>query len=83
MKELGYNVIAGSSVAIYAPPGLSADKVSVLQNALNGIKEDPALLKAFELTLQDPTTFVVDGFAESYEDDWKNAGELLRAALAN
>ena len=83
MKELGYNVIAGSSVAIYAPPGLSADKVSVLQNALNGIKEDPALLKAFELTLQDPTTFVVDGFAEAYENDWENAGELLRAALAN
>lgn len=83
MKELGYDVVAGSSVAIYAPPGLSADKVSVLQNAMNGIKEDPALLKAFELTLQDPNTFVVDGFADAYENDWSNAGELLKAALAN
>ena len=50
---------------------------------MNEIKEDPALLKAFELTLQDPTTFVVDEFAEAYENDWSNAGELLKAALAN
>ena len=83
MKELGYNVVAGSSVAIYGPPGLPADMVSVLQNAMNEIKQDPALLKAFELTLQDPTTFVVDEFAEAYENDWSNAGELLKAALAN
>ena len=46
------------------------------------IKKDPALLKAFELTLQDPNTFVVDGFPAAYASDWKNAGELLKAALA-
>ena len=81
MQELGYDVIAGSSVAIYAPPGLSADKVETLQEAMRMIKQDPALLKAFELTLQDPDTFVVDGFEEAWRMDWENAGELLRAAL--
>ena len=82
MKELGYDVIAGSSVAIYAPPGLSKDKVNTLRAAMKKIKKDPALLKAFELTLQDPNTFVVDGFPAAYASDWKNAGELLKAALA-
>ena len=82
MKELGYNVIAGSSVAIYAPPGLSQDKVNTLRGAMKKIKKDPALLKAFELTLQDPNTFVVDAFPAAYASDWKNAGELLKAALA-
>ena len=82
MKELGYDVIAGSSVAIYAPPGLSKDKVNTLRGAMKKIKKDPALLKAFELTLQDPNTFVVDAFPAAYANDWKNARELLKAALA-
>ncbi|MDE2913494.1 MAG: tripartite tricarboxylate transporter substrate binding protein [Paracoccaceae bacterium] len=81
MKELGYDVIAGSSVAIYAPPGLSDDKVGRLQEAMRQIKQDPALLKAFELTLQDPNTFIVDEFEAAWRKDWENASELLKAAL--
>ena len=81
MQELGFDVIAGSSVAIYAPPGLSADKVETLQEAMRQIKQDPALLKAFELTLQDPNTFIVDEFEAAWRKDWENAAELLRAAL--
>ena len=83
MQELGFNVVAGSSVAIYAPPGLPEDKIARLQDAMRQIKEDPALLKAFELTLQDPDTFVVDEFEAAWRMDWENAGELLRAALGN
>jgi len=82
-KELGYNVSAGSSVAIYGPPNMPSDVVDTLRNAMKEIKADPALLKAFELTLQDPDTFVVDEFPSAYENDWQNAGELLAAALAN
>ena len=81
MRELGYDVIAGSSVAIYAPPGLSDDKVGRLQDAMRQIKQDPALLKAFELTLQDPDTFIVDEFEGAWRMDWENASELLKAAL--
>ena len=83
MQELGYDVIAGSSVAIYGPPGLSDDKVETLQAAMREIREDPALLKAFELTLQDPTTFLVEEFEPAWRQDWANAAELLRAALGN
>ena len=81
MQELGYDVVAGSSAAIYGPPGLPADIVDRLQGAMREIKQDPALLKAFELTLQDPTTFVVDEFEAAWRKDWENATELLRAAL--
>lgn len=81
MQELGYDVISGSSVAIYGPPGMSEDKVARLQEAMRQIKQDPALLKAFELTLQDPNTFIVDEFEAAWRSDWANAGELLRAAL--
>ncbi|MCY4542488.1 MAG: tripartite tricarboxylate transporter substrate binding protein [Rhodobacteraceae bacterium] len=81
MRELGYDVIAGSSVAMYAPPGLSDDKVEALQAAMREIKQDPALLKAFELTLQDPDTFIVDEFEAMWRKDWSNAAELLKAAL--
>lgn len=81
MRELGYDVIAGSSVAIYGPPGLPADKVERLQEAMRQIKQDPALLKAFELTLQDPNTFLVDEFEAAWRKDWENAAELLKAAL--
>ena len=81
MQELGYDVIAGSSVAIYGPPDLPADKIERLQEAMRQIKQDPALLKAFELTLQDPNTFVVDEFEAAWRKDWENAAELLKAAL--
>ena len=82
MRELGYDVIAGSSVAIYAPPKLSADKTETLRKAMRQIKQDPALLKAFEMTLQDPETFIVDAFEASWRKDWANAAELLKAALS-
>lgn len=82
MKEEGYDVVAGSSVAIYGPAGLSAEQTATLRDALKEIKQDPALLAAFERTLQDPNTFVVDGFEASWRDDWANAGELLKEALA-
>ena len=81
MGELGYDVVAGSSVAIYGPPGLPAEIVDRLQGAMRDIKQDPALLKAFELTLQDPNTFVVDEFEAAWRTDWANAAELLKAAL--
>ena len=81
MQELGFDVIAGSSAAIYGPPGLPDDIVSTLQGAMREIKEDPALLRAFELTLQDPNTFVVDEFEPAWRKDWENAAELLKAAL--
>jgi tripartite-type tricarboxylate transporter receptor subunit TctC len=81
LKELGYDVVAGSSVALFAPPGLPEDRANRLREAMKEIKEDPALLKAFELTLQDPETFVVDGFEEQWHQDWATARELLKAAL--
>ena len=81
MQELGYDVVAGSSVAIYGPPGMPAEIVERLQDAMRDIKQDPALLKAFELTLQDPDTFVVDEFEAAWRKDWENAAALLKAAL--
>lgn len=83
LTELGHDVVAGSSVVLYAPAGLAADRVERLRTAMSEIKEDPALLKAFELTAQDPNTFVVEGFEETWRNDWGNATTLLKEALAN
>jgi tripartite-type tricarboxylate transporter receptor subunit TctC len=81
LKELGYDVISGSAIALFAPPGLPEEKATKLREAMKAMKADPVLLESFELALQDPDTFVVDGFAESWKEDWGTARELLAAIL--
>jgi tripartite-type tricarboxylate transporter receptor subunit TctC len=82
MAELGYDVVAGSSVVLYAPAGMAEDRVARLRTALNEIKKDPALIQSFELTAQDINTFVIDDFEGTWRADWANATELLKAALS-
>jgi len=81
LKELGYDVTSGSAIALFAPPGLSEEKANKLREAMKEIKADPILIESFQLSLQDPDTFIVDGFAESWKEDWANARELLSAVL--
>lgn len=81
MRELGYDVVAGMSTVLFAPAGMAPERLETLRNAMRQVKDDPDLIAAFELTAQNPETFIVDGFEESWKQDWNNAKELLEAVL--
>lgn len=80
-RELGYDVVAGQQIALFAPPELSQDRADRLREALAAMKDDPTLIAAYEASLQDPETLVVEGFPEQWQQDWGRARELLQAIL--
>jgi tripartite-type tricarboxylate transporter receptor subunit TctC len=81
MKELGYDVTAGMSTVLYAPGGLTPERLEILRAAMRQIKEDPEVINALELTSQDPATFIVDGYEALWERDFNDAEELLKEVI--
>jgi len=80
-RELGYDVIAGQQIALFGPPDMPEERVTIIREALAEMKTDETLISAYEAALQDPETLVIDGFAEQWEKDWETAPDILRSIL--
>jgi putative tricarboxylic transport membrane protein len=79
LKELNYDVVAGSSVVLYAPGRTPDDRVAVLHEALSKVKADPLLAESFQKVAQDVNSFIV---SDEFEADWRKQFALAKELLA-
>ena len=77
-QELGYDVVDGLSIVLYAPPGTPEDRVEALRASITKLKSDPELAKLYDNLGQS-----VDGIDSSDEflSDWRTYWENARSML--
>lgn len=79
-KELGFDVVDGLSIVLYAPPGTPADRVAQLREAIAGLKSDPELKALYDNLGQSVEAIdSSDEFQASWRSYWENARSMLGA----
>jgi tripartite-type tricarboxylate transporter receptor subunit TctC len=78
-KELGFDVIDGLSIVLYAPPGTPQDRVDLLRKAIADLKTDPELKALYDNLGQSVDD--IDS-SDAFLSDWRSYWESARAMLS-
>ena len=81
-RELGFDVVDGLSISLFAPTGTPQAVVDKLRAGVMKIKADPEFHTIYNRLGQDLNTFVAgDVYAATWKKTWADAPELLRAVM--
>lgn len=76
--ELGYDVVDGLSIVLYAPPGTPQDRVDILRKAIADMKSDPELKALYDNLGQSIDDIdSSDAFLADWRSYWDNARSML------
>lgn len=79
-KELGFNVVDGLSVGIWAPAGTPADRVEKLREGLMKIRNDPDYQALYAKQGQDIKGFISGAdYEPEWNKTWSEGQSLLKA----
>jgi tripartite-type tricarboxylate transporter receptor subunit TctC len=82
-KELGYDLVEGLSISIFAPPGTSKENVDILRKGLSDISKDPEYREIYARFGQDISGFITGADVDAdWASTWKTAPELLRSVAS-
>jgi tripartite-type tricarboxylate transporter receptor subunit TctC len=82
-REAGFDVIDGLSIGIFAPAGVSADRMAKLRDGLTKIRNDPEFQSVYVKMGQEIDGFLIgEAYAKDWNDTWSVARQLLQAVTA-